>query len=284
MLIGYLMPPISGVTLTGAGAAWLTADGHAALFDGKPARRARLQWLNDATPATTQSVKLTVAFVAAFTPRLVALLGLANVPAGVLVQLHGAGGAGLGGNTQTQRTVQFADGSVGIWLVTDGLQAISSLEVSIFNDQHGATWATSETTIDIGELVAMPAVDVEIEPGWQEEVVDPTETNLTRAAQVVSSRRQAYRRLEASLTADSGAQVRAGGLAGGVDWQRLRAAFVGDQRMAAVPRWLLAGGSVDGAEANRTAVYGVARMGAMSHLGGDFYGASMSVQEVPGLA
>ena len=282
MLIGHSMPPVTACNFIGSGAgnAWLTADGYAALFDGKPARAARMRWRNDAAPSIAHAVIVSMTFASAFKPRIVALLGL-TCGAGVKVEIRNADATPLGGTSLTSRTVQFADGSVGVWVVLDGTVSTSGLQLHIFNDRNGAPWATSATALDIGEVVAMPAVDVEIQRDWTDELVDPTQSAMTRGAQVVSSRRQAYRRLEVALTAESAARVRAGGLEGGMDWHRLRAALLGDRRMVAIPRWRTPGGAVDGAEINRTALYGVARMGAAGHLGGDFYGTSMAVQEVP---
>lgn len=41
MLIGYGMPAVATVTLTGA--TWLSADQGSALFDGKPGRASRIR-------------------------------------------------------------------------------------------------------------------------------------------------------------------------------------------------------------------------------------------------
>lgn len=279
------MPHVTGCAFVGSGAgtAWLTSDGYTALFDGKPARRARMQWRNDTTPSTSHAVIVSATFAQSFKPRVVALLGL-SCDTGVRIEVRNGDASVLGGNALNVRTTRLPDGSVGAWVVLDGTVSTSQVQFRIFNDRDGATWATSATTLDIGEFVVMPAIEIEHQPDWSEEVVDPTEAQLTRAAQMVSARRQAYRRLEAILTADAGAKVRGGGLANGMDWHQLRLALLGDRRMCALPRWKTAAGAVDGAEAHRTGVYGVGRLGATGHLGGDYYGASITVQEVPALS
>lgn len=287
MLIGYAMPQ-STVTLSGT-ASWLTADGGAACIDRKPGRRARLQWRTDGAPALAHAVPITVAFTGVQPIRVAAVLGLRNVPVGAQIAINGkrAGDASYtynftGGNTAT--VAQFADGTRGAWFILPAAaEAVLGVEFSLYNNAAGATWATAATVIDIGELVAMPAVDVEIDREWIDEVADPSESLLSRAAQLVTVGRQAYRRLEATLTPDAAARVRAGGLANGMDWTRLRAELLGDRRAVAIPRWKNAAGAVDLAEVNRTALYGVGRIGALSHAGGDQFTAGITFQEVPAI-
>lgn len=262
MLIGYSMPAVTGLAL--AGAAWLTADEGAACTDGKPARRARV----NGTPV------FTLTFGAAFVPRVIAVLGLVGVAAGsTITATTGASGA-LGGNSATAAAVQFADGSIGAWIVTGGTVSTATVKIAI-----GATGV-----IDIGELVAMPAVEIDIESNWTDEPVDPSLSNLSLAAQPSTVRRQAYRRLECLMTPDGVAKARAGGLANGMDWSRLRVAMFADGRVVGIPRWLTPAGAIDTAELHQTAIYGTARMGGTGHLGGDYYGASLAFQEVPSLA
>ncbi|RPE81854.1 hypothetical protein EDC50_1056 [Vulcaniibacterium tengchongense] len=137
--------------------------------------------------------------------------------------------------------------------------------------------------IDIGELVAMPAVEIDIEPNWVVDDIDPTESRRTLASQVSSVRRQAYRRFEAALSADAVAKVRAGGLANGADWGIVRAALLGDRRGAVIPRWKHPDGGIDAAELNRTAIYGIGRLAKVRHLGGDQYGSDIAFEEVPAI-
>ena len=290
MLIGYSMPAVSAIALSGgAGYAWLTSDNGSACYDGKPARRARLRWRNDAVPAIGHTLSITLDI--ASTPlRVVAALGLKNVPAGAKVEVYGkrAADAGTtynfgGGNTGTVQL--FADGTAGLWFVLPAAAtAVTKIEFRLFNDNAGATWAIPATTLDIGELVAMPAVEIDHEPNWTDEPVDPSLSNLSLAAQPSTVRRQAYRRLECSMTPDGVAKARAGGLANGMDWSRLRVAMFADGRVVGIVRWLTSAGAIDTAELHQTAIYGTARMGGTSHLGGNYYGASVAFQEVPALA
>lgn len=289
MLIGYSMPAVTAIALSGgAGYAWLTSDNGSACYDGKPARRARLRWRNDAVPAIGHTLSITLDI--ASTPlRVVAALGLKNVPAGAKVEVYGKRAADAGntynfGGSNIGTVVKLADGSFAAWFVLPATAtAVEKIEFRFFNDAAGVTWATAVTTVDIGELVAMPAVDVDIEPEWAVEPVDPSQSSLSLAAQPSTVRRQAYRRLECSITPDGVAKARAGGLANGMDWSRLQVAMFGDARVVGIPRLLTPAGTVDTAELHRTALYGTARIGATGHLGGDYYAASATFQEVPAL-
>lgn len=290
MKIAYSMPAVTAIALSGgAGYAWLTSDNGTACYDGKPARRSRFRWRNDAVPAIAHTTSITIDFALTAPIGVVAALGLRDIPAGTKVEVYGkrAGDAGTtynfgGGNTGT--VFQFADGSRGVWfLLPLAAEAVQKVEFRFYNDKAGATWATAATTVDVGELVAMPLLDIEHEPDWSDEPVDPTQTTLNRSSQPASVRRQPYRRLDIVLTAEGVAKVRGGGLANGMDWHQLRTAMSGDRRVVAIPRWRTPAGAVDAAEVNRTALYGIARAGATGHLGGDYYGASLSFQEVPAL-
>lgn len=259
MLIAYSAPTLPAITL--AGAAWLTADGGAACIDGKPARRARA----NGTPT------ITLTYAAAFVPRVIAVLGLRGVSVGdAVVATTGAGGA-LGGNAATQTAVRFADGSIGAWIVTDGAVSTSTVRIAL-----GTTG-----TIDIGELAAMAAVDIDIEDDWAIDTIDPTATERTVGSQPSGVPRLPYRTLESTLAAAPLAQVRGGGLAGGMDWDQLRAAMAGNRRIAVAPRWHTPAGAVDADELNRTAIYGTARIGAIVHRGGNYYSAPLTVHEAP---
>lgn len=261
MLIGYSMPVPTGIAL--AGAAWLTADEGGALVDGKPARVARLQ------ATTTPAITLT--FAAAFVPRIIGVLGLRGVAPGVAVTASAA--VALGGNSATQTAVRFADGTVGAWIVTDGTVATSELTITI----------AGAGEVDVGEVVAMPGVDVDHNRDWSSGYVDPTEVVLSRASQPSHVVRQPYRTLTATLTPEAVAKVRAGALEGGMDWQQLRSVLAGARRAVAVPRWRQPQGGVDAMEVQATALYGICKLPSIEHLGGNYYDAALEFQEIPAL-
>ncbi|WP_411832337.1 hypothetical protein [Pseudoxanthomonas mexicana] len=255
MLIGYGMPAVSSVSLA-AGSSWLTSDVGAALFDGRPARATRIQ-------RSVGNPTLSITLASPIVVRLVALLGL-NLPAGISVTAAGASGI----------TRRLADGTVAAWLLAPPGSATSSISIVI---------GTAQGIVEIGEVVVMPAVEIAHQADWAVETIDTTETTRSLAAQPASSLRVPYRQLTASFTPDGPQNVRCGGLANNMDWEWLRMALAQDRRCVAVPRWRGASGGVDAAELARTAIYGVGRVGAIQHLGGDYYASGITVAEVPAL-
>lgn len=286
MLIGYSMPVASAVTL-GAGTdpapAWLTADAGAACTDGKPARKARFQWNSNAIPAIGQYVQVLLT-IPLTSPRVCAILGLANVPAGTVLALYGkrAGDAAPtwnfgGGNTGTVQ--RFADGTFGCWFVLPaGAEAVTQIAFRIFNNNAGATWATPATTVDVGELVAMPGVEIKVDVDYSIARIDPSQTTSSRAAQLNTVARSSYRELACTFSPDPAGEsaVRFGGLANGMDWESLASVLTAGGRCAVIPRW------ASDARIQATAQYGIAsEIGETVHLRGPFWNKPMKFREIP---
>lgn len=283
MKIAHSMPDVTGVTLVGTGAAWLTADGSDALFDGKPARKARLQWPTG-TPAVGQYVALQCDFATPSAVNVAALLGLVGVGAGVKIEVRGRVGAGgyttpLGGNALTQRTVQSPDGTVGAWILANDLGTLfTGVEVRIYNDKATATWATAATTIDVGELVAMPSATWPIREGWTLAPFDPSVITRTRGQQRVGTALPTYRVLTADLVPMDTGRVR-----GGVDdLEMVTAALSGNRRGCVIPQYKTAGVN-DYALLQRTALYGsAAELPGPTSVQRQWFGGSIVFEEVPG--
>lgn len=282
MLIGYSQPAISGSVGIASGgglaaSAWLTADGGAALFDGRPSRKARLQW-GTGTASIAHYVAITATFAAATPLRILALLGT-TLPVGCRVDFLGAGGDGLGGFCDDCRTVRMPDGTVGVWGVArEGDPAETGIEVRIYNDVDGATWASSGTIVDIGEVLSMPGVSVAIDVGHVMATIDPTEVELTRNGYPNVVARSAYRQLSCNFSPlpSGAATVREGGLANGMDWDSLVAALRGRARCAVIPQHKTV------ARVQSTALYAVAtEIGETQQLRGQFYRRPMTFQEIP---
>lgn len=263
MLIGYPAPEVTGIELNNG--AWLTEGDGQQLVDGKPARIARIEQA-DGDP------EITLTFATAFTPRIIALLGLTCAPGATVIATNGAGGD-LGGNSAGGLAAQLPDGSIAAWIVTSGEIETDTVKVSI-----GATG-----TIDIGELVAMPAVDIAHDLQWSFERVDPSEFGRTRGGQPSGRALRTWRRLRVAFVPAAVAEVRGGGLVGGLDWDQLTARVVGGVGVVAIPRWSTSEGDVDAAELHRTALYGTATAGGITHLAGDNYGADngWTFEEIP---
>lgn len=281
MLIGYSQPAISGaVGITGA--TWLTADGGAALFDGRPSRRARLQW-GAGTPALGQYVAITATFAAATPLRILALLG-STLPVGCRVDFLGAGGDGLGGFCDDARTVRMPDGTVGVWGVARADDpAETGIEVRIYNDANGVTWASSGTVVDIGEVISMPGVSVPIRDGWAVQTTDPSEVSRTRGGQVNTAKMSAYRTLTAEFAGMSAAKARGAGLEGSLDLDALAAALRGSERCAVIPHYRnLSTKALDATVANRSAIYGyAAQIPDIANISRGWFAGQIVVEEIP---
>lgn len=107
------------------------------MFDGKPARRARI--------ARTGALSVNITLAEAVVPGIVAVLGL-NVPAGVTVRAAGAIG----------QTVRLPTGTVCAWLFPTGTAAVSSVAVQI---------ETTVANVEVGEIAIFRTVDVGITDG-----------------------------------------------------------------------------------------------------------------------
>ena len=267
MLIGYSMPTVTAVGITGG--TWLTADGGAACCDGKPARRARFEW--SAGGSLSSYAVIALSFASAAPLRVLAALGL-SVPVGVRLEFLGPSNASLGGDTGDARTVRMPDGSTGVWaLGNDDGVADGSCSVRIYNDCNGSTWAGSGTVVDVGEIVAMPAVEVVHGSEWSDDPQDPTQMQLTMYSQPNMVRRSSYNVLDVPLVASHATEVYGTGLAGGMDWMKLRAALAGTARSAVVVR----------SSSPVVAQYGTGRIGSVRHVGGDYFAGQLRHQEIP---
>lgn len=272
-LIGYGTRTIS-TALSGTGAAWLNDDGADTLFDNKPQSVARLQWLTQGSPDIHDIgdyVEIQHTWGTGIAPRLISMLGLtvaANVKVEVRGRLVSGGGftADLGGNSQARRTATMPDGTVAAHFVLgDGLASCNGVAIRIYNDLGGITWATSSSTTDIGEIVIQEAVDVpaaEFEWEW----VDPTIERETLTSQLDIVPRTPYRRARLSLAPSADADHYAGGLANGMDLQRLGFELTRGRFAIVIPRWKNAAGALDNDVIDRHAVFCRAKAGPTRHI------------------
>lgn len=263
MLIGFGQP--AGIVPSVSGAAGINL---AALIDGAPASVARISG-----GAGTASLRLD--WATATKIRVVAALGL-TCPAGTLLTLTGkrAGDAGyahaLGGNAASQVAVQLVDGSRAAWFVLPADTApLVGLQLQV---------ATGG--FDVGELVAMQAAELNAEPSWTVERVDPSESARTLGGGLNTVQRRSYRRLKVALTPSHLTEVWGAGLAGGLDWDGLVMHSAGDRRVAALVRWGQEG-AINVAELHRLAVFGRGAAGPIGHLGGNYYNTGWTFEEVP---
>lgn len=268
MLISYAMPAVGGIGITGG--TWLAAGGGAALFDGNPARRARLQW--NAGGLLGSYVAISLIFNTPTLLRVFALLG-STLPPGVRVGFVGPGGAEFGGMTAGVLSGYQPDGTVGAWAIADA-DALADIGITlrIYNDCNGAPWAANGTVIDIGELWAAPAVEVAHGADWGGDLQDPTETTRTIMGQANSVRRSSFNVLDIPLVVTGADQVYGSGLDNGMSLMKLRAALAGDARCAVVVRKT---------EQFMVAQYGFGQLASIRHAGGDNFTGRLVHQEIP---
>jgi len=192
------------------------------------------------------TVTLTVTLNRAIIPGVVALLGL-NVPVNTAITAAGA-------NT-TAQTLPGAPRCA--WLLPTDTTPTQTVTITI----------AGTGLLQIGELAIMPAAEVPIEPDWTVELIDPSESTRDRGSQIATAARVPYRRLTAQLQAQGIATMRA--------WESLRMNLTQDRRTIAIPR------PGDHVSLRRSAIYGVGRIGMISHLGGNWFSAPITLDELP---
>nr|WP_312660897.1 hypothetical protein [Stenotrophomonas geniculata] len=252
MLIGYGMPAVTTVTLTGG--TWLSADQGSALFDGKPARASRIR--------RTGSLAITITLADAVVPGIIAILGL-NIPPGVQVSAVGATGT----------TVRLPDGSVCAWLFPQASALVSVVSVEI---------ATTATNVDVGEIAIFRAVDVGIKDGWAVATIDASVHARTKGGQVNTVPGPLYRRLTCTLSGRSTPVVRGGGL-DGTDWETVTAAIAGRRRSCVVPQYRdMVSKAFDPLLAARSALYGYpTQLPSAENLSRQYFSGYMEFEEIP---
>lgn len=246
------MPAVQSVSLVGG--TWLTADAGRAMFDGKPARKTRIN--------RTGALSINITLAEALVPGIIAVLGL-NLPAGVVVTAAGASGT----------TIKLPDGSVCAWLFPTGASAVSSIAVQI---------ATTVTAVEVGEVAVFRAVDVGITDGWSVARVDSTLHSRTKGGQLNSVAGAVYRRFSASLSARPAVVAWGGGLAG-TDWEGLLSGLLQGRRGCIVPRYRGSKAApLDPVMAAKSAIYGAAVNGwSVENVSGQHFSGLLEFEEVP---
>lgn len=246
------MPAVHSVALVGG--TWLTADAGAALFDGKPARRSRIN--------RTGALSINVTLAEAVVPGIIAVLGL-NVPPGVLVTAAGTSAS----------TIRLPDGSVCAWLFPAAAGAVSSVAIEI---------GTAVANVEVGEVAIFRSVDVGIADGWAVAPIDTSAHTRTKGGQVNTVPGATYRRLTATLSARAAEVVRKGGLAG-ADWETVAQAMAGRQRACVVPQYRdMVSKAFDPMLAARAALYGYAtQLPSAENVSRQYFTGYLEFEEIP---
>lgn len=212
MLISYSRPAITW-TLTGTGAAWLTdAD---ALTNGRPSSVSRVQW-------SSGSLGLRGIWTDAFTPRVVALLGL-TLPVGTVISLSfrrpaDADYTYLAGTYQ-QPVTQLPDGSRCVWFTLPaGLDPVVGVTYTI---------AGVAGIFDIGEAWVGPTFYACLRRSMQDHVVDPTVKRRSYGSQTFASKRLPYRSVQLEIVPQRDSAIG--------DIRTLRGKVMQTERVAIVP-------------------------------------------------
>lgn len=204
------------------------------LSDGNPGVETSVRWPSG-SPTTGQYLALRYDWPVATVMLGAYLLGLAfeggpSIPAGVPVRAYGrrAGDPGyayaLGGNSATAATSEAQDGTTRALLAFDtGLTALVGIEIRIYNDDDGDTWADADTYLRIGEADVAEGVPVRIQYEWASPLIVKTRRERTMASQSHEVERVNYRALLFKLAPEDIDAVRIGGMPGGWDWERIEA-------------------------------------------------------------
>jgi len=192
------------------------------------------------------TVTLTISLKSTVKRHVIALLGL-NVPAETVITANGAS------------TVPYALPGAPrcAWLLPTDITQTDTITITI----------AGTGMLQIGEIAIMHAMDVPIEPDWTVDLIDPTEITRDRGSQIATAARVPYRRLNAHLQAQGIATMRS--------WESLRMNFTRGRRAIAIPRYN------DAASLHRTAIYGIGHIGPIAHLGGNWFSATLTIDELP---
>lgn len=222
-------------------------------------------------------------------PQAIGVVGILNLSCapGVRIVVTGRrlGDAGytrdLGGNSDTT-TAQLADGRVQAIIVPTATgNDYIGLQVRIYNDAGGVTWADDETDLFVGEIGIFSALTIRKLDARRE--TGRTARRLKERAvsgAVHLARRGEYRSLSLTIHGTV-AEAYTRGL-DGLDWDTLRAMQDSHlYRALVIPRIHGEGGSVDYELCNRTALFSVVEWGDTSHSVGQNVECSLSVEEAP---
>jgi hypothetical protein len=293
-LLFYRRPTNPAWTISGTGAQF---ESDVRLSDGNPGVLTSFRWLSEVSPVIGNFVALRGDWAEAITVRGAWAIALSlesgAFPVGVKFEIRGkrAGDTGypyaLGGNSLTEVSREMPDGSLSIcWRFDEGLDPLVGIEIRIFNDAAGATWADADTYVRIGEADAAEGVAVCVAPGWSLEQLDQTEEQRTRGSQLHEVERVNYRAVDVTLAPGTGDEAFRQGLDTGSDWQRINAYLTRAFARAMVYiRTEDSSGVFSSIDLHATALFGRARPQRIAHVTNsrDRYTAGWRVEEVPAI-
>lgn len=283
MLYGHTRPA-SVWSVAGANSPAFETDVR--LDNSQPSEQTAISGIASASPTIGEYFDLIADWSVPQAIGVVGILNLSCAP-GVRIVVTGRrlGDAGytrdLGGNSDTT-TAQLADGRVQAIIVPTATgNDYIGLQLRIYNDAGGVTWADDETDLFVGEIGIFSALTIRKLDARRE--TGRTARRLKERAvsgAVHLARRGEYRSLSLTIHGTV-AEAYTRGL-DGLDWDTLRAMQDSHlYRALVIPRIHGEGGSVDYELCNRTALFSVVEWGDTSHSVGQNVECSLSVEEAP---
>lgn len=297
MIIGYKRP--SGIAWSLSDASFLT---DVLLDNGRPADETQILWEQSASPIS-EYIDLRADWSQAQNVRVLCLLGLRHyqadnaspssytqqiMPAGVRIvatgKRFGDGGYAyaLGGNSTTGVTVELPDGTVACWFVLDaGLTSLIGVQFRIYNDADDEMWVGPQDYFGVGEVGIFAGAEIGAAPGWQISWSDPTITNRTIGGQLHRVARQAWRECDLTIVPAEEESVRASGLQNSQDYEKIANALRYSVPCAFIPHWRDTSSVFDSNILHRTALFGAATPGPLTHIARRISGHAYKVGEIP---
>lgn len=291
MRIAYSRPTDFAVAVVGPGAALLTDP--ADLFNGRPLDATVLRLPSDWVGATTDVVHLQFTRATPFNAGLIGLVGanflsLAS-SAGIKMGFTGRriGDAGftyaLGGNTALVRSVEVGDGSIkSLGLCGAGLDDLIGFQLSIWNDQNGASPLVASGFVHLGEPWASPTLDVYAKKGREIQFPDDN-APASVGDQPWPTPYPPGRVLPLELPFVTRDEVFSSTSGGGPNFHQLRRLLGNGKVSIFIPEYLDDSGAVDVALMHQSAMFGMCRLTKIAHQSGDRWTPGMTIKEVPAL-
>lgn len=285
MYLGIDRPKAAMWTLVNA--AFVGDSDGSQLLSGQPRTECRVQ----CAAGSYSSISLRATWPDALVPRIGCIVGL-QVPAGIDVTITGmpasnpvAFGQALGGNSSTQQTLMFDDGSVGAWwFFDDALPACVGLQITLANTGGLAPFVPG-AFIDIGEVGFWRGVlfgGIGVDKGWSDDMPSPTTVRSLNQTPWPDARLPGRSLPFSSRLVREPYAIGDGG-GSGINLRQIRRRGLGGEVIAAVLRHHLPGSAlVDGDTVNRVAMLGgFDTFDAIAHVSGPFFSTAGRINEFP---
>jgi hypothetical protein len=283
MLYGHTRP-VSVWSVAGANSPAFETDVR--LGNSQPSEQTVISGIASSSPAIEEYFDLMANWAVPQAIGVVGILNLSCAP-GVRIVVTGRrlGDAGytrdLGGNSDTA-TAQLGDGRVqAIILPTATEDDYIGLQVRIYNDAGGVTWADDTTDLYVGEIAPFATLDIPKVDARREtaRTIRRVKERAVNGAVHLAWRGE-YRSFSLVVRGTM-AEAHLGAL-DGLDWDALR--VMQDTplyRALVIPRIHGGDGQIDYALCNKTALFGVVEWGSTTNSLGQSVECPLSVEEAP---